>query len=536
VKALVRALAGTGSLVRLILRRDRVVLPLWVVSLALLPVAIANTMHDLYPTGAERQSYIDIVTSTPTFLALYGHAFGHSLGAITAWRLGGTVLFVGLASLLTVIRHTRAEEEAGRRELLGATVVGRQVPLFAALLVTFVADLALGAIAAGSLVAYGLPAAGSVAFGLSWAAFGWAFAAVAAAVAQATEGARAARGISIAILGLSLVLRMAGDVGEEDGPSWVSWLTPFGWIQHIHLYGNQRWWIFVLFAGVVVLFVSCAIALCARRDLGSGLLPTRPGRAAAVGWLRGPLGLAWRLQRGSLLAWTLGFAALGAILGGIAQGGIEVIRDNPKLEVVVGRLGGSSGIADTYFTAIMGLLGLIAAGYAIGAALRLRGEETSGRVEPVLASPVSRGRWVASHLAFGILGPASLLGAAGIAAGLAYGLSTDHVARDFPPVLAQAMVQLPAVWVLVGISTSLFGLLPRLAASVGWAALAACVLLEEFGRPLQLSKRVLDLSPFAHVPKLPGDEVFATPLTWLVLISAVLIAAGVLGLRRRDVL
>jgi ABC-2 type transport system permease protein len=78
--------------------------------------------------------------------------------------------------------------------------------------------------------------------------------------------------------------------------------------------------------------------------------------------------------------------------------------------------------------------------------------------------------------------------------------------------------------------------LPRLAASVGWAALAACVLLEEFGRPLQLSKRVLDLSPFAHVPKLPGDEVFATPLAWLVLISAVLIAAGVLGLRRRDVL
>ena len=536
MKAFAKALAGTGSLVWLILRRDRVVLPLWVVSLALLPVAIANTMHDLYPTGAERQSYIDIVTSTPTFLALYGHAFGHGLGAITAWRLGGTVLFVGLASLLTVIRHTRAEEEAGRRELLGATVVGKQAPLVAALLVAFGADLALGAIAAGSLVAYGLPAAGSVAFGLSWAVFGWAFAAVAAAVAQATEGARAARGVSIAVLGLSLVLRMAGDVGKLNGPSWISWLTPFGWIQHIHLYGNQRWWIFVLFAGVVVLLVSCAVALCARRDLGSGLLPTRPGRATAVGWLRGPLGLAWRLQRGSLLAWTLGFAALGAILGGIAQGGIEVIRDNPKLEIVLGRLGGSSGIADTYFTAIMGLLGLVAAGYAIGATLRLRGEESSGRVEPVLASPISRTRWAASHLAFGILGPAILLGAAGLAGGLVYGLSTSHIGRDFPPVLAQAMVQLPAVWVLVGISAALFGLLPRLAASVGWAALAACVLLEEFGRPLQLSKRVLDLSPFAHVPKLPGDGVFATPLMWLALISAVLVAAGLLGLRRRDVL
>jgi ABC-2 type transport system permease protein len=531
-----KALAGIGALVRLILRRDRVVLLLWVVSLALLPVAIASTMHDLYPTAAERQSYIDIVTSTPTFLALYGHAFGHSLGAITAWRLGGTVLFVGLASLLTVIRHTRAEEEAGRRELLGATALGRQAPLFAVLLVTFGADLALGAIAAASLVAYGLPAWGSVAFGLSWAAFGLAFAAVAAAVAQATEGARAARGISIAVLGLCLILRMAGDVGKEEGSSWISWLTPFGWIQHVHLYGNQNWWIFVLFAACVAAFVSCALALSARRDLGSGLLPTRPGRATAVGWLRGPFGLALRLQRGAFIAWSLGFAALGAILGGIAEGGVEVIRDNPKLEVVVARLGGSSGIADTYFTAVMGLLGLVASGYAIGAAIRLRGEETSGRLEPVLAAPVSRQRWAASHLAFALLGPALVLAAAGIAAGLAYGLSTGNVGRELPRVLSQAMVQLPAVWVLAGISAALFGVLPRLGASVGWAVLAACVLLEEFGKPLQLSDRVLDLSPFAHIPKLPGDEVFAAPLLWLTLIAAALIATGLLGLRRRDVL
>lgn len=536
MKAWAGSFAGTGTLVRLILRRDRFVLPLWVLSLSLLPVAIANTMYDLYPTGAERQSYIDIVTSTPTFLALYGHAFGHSLGAITAWRLGGAVLFVGLASLLTVIRHTRAEEEAGRRELLGATALGRQAPLLAALLVTFGADLALGAIATVTLVAYGLPAWGSVAFGLSWAAFGWTFAAVAAAISQATEGARAARGISIAFLGVSLVARMAGDVGTEEGPSWISWLTPFGWIQHIHLYGHQRWWIFALFAGVVAAFVALALTLSARRDLGSGLLPTRSGRAGAAGWLHGPLGLAWTLQRGPLLAWALGFAVFGAILGGIAEGGVQVIGDNPKLQVVVSRLGGSSGIVDTYFTAIMGLLGLVAAGYAVGAALRLRGEETSGRVESVLATSVSRWRWAASHLAFAIVGPVLLMGAAGIAAGLAYGLSTGEVGHDLGRVLSQALVELPAVWVLVGVSAALFGLLPRLASTVGWAALAACVLLEEFGRPLQLGKGVLDLSPFAHVPRLPGEDVFAAPLVWLVLIFAALVGAGLLGLGRRDVL
>ena len=197
-----KALAGTWSLVRLILRRDRIILPLWVAVLALLPVAIANTLADLYPTAAERQSYLDIVTANPALSALYGHAYGSGLGALTAWRLGGTVLLVGLATLLTVIRHTRAEEVAGRRELLGATVVGRQAPLFAALVVAFGASLALGALVSVGLVAYGLPTTGSVAFGLSWTMFGWAFAAVAAVAAQVTESARVARGISIAVLAL----------------------------------------------------------------------------------------------------------------------------------------------------------------------------------------------------------------------------------------------------------------------------------------------------------------------------------------------
>jgi ABC-2 type transport system permease protein len=536
MKAFAGTIAGTGPLVRLIIRRDRFVMPLWVLPLAVLPVTIAGTMNDLYPTAAERQSYIDIVTSTPAFLALYGHAFGHDLGAVTAWRLGGTVLFVGLASLLTVIRHTRTEEEAGRRELLGATVVGRQAPLLAALFVTLGADLVLGALAAAGLVAYGLPAAGSVAFGLSWALFGWVFAALAAVMAQATEGARTARGILVAILGLCLVLRMAADVGKEDGLSWLSWFTPFGWIQRIHLYSDQRWWVLLLFAGVTAGFVTSALALSARRDLGSGLLPTRPGHAAATPWLRSPLGLAWRLQRGSLVTWTLGFATLGAVLGGVAQGGVEVIQDNPQLRAVAARLGGTSGLADTYFAAIMGLLGLVAAGYAIGAALRLRNEEANVRLEPVLAVAVSRWRWASSHLTFATVGPAVLLTAAGVAAGLTYGLVSGGVGHEVPRVLGAAVAQLPAVWVLVGIAVALFGVLPRFAASVGWAVLAACVLLEEFGKSLQLSKRVLDLSPFSHIPKVPGGDVTAAPFVWLTLIAAALIAAGLVGFRRRDVL
>ena len=351
-----KALAGTGELVRLVLRRDRIILPIWIAVLALLPVAIANTLADLYPTAAERQSYLDIVSANPALSALYGNAYGSGLGALTAWRLGGTVLMVGLATLLTVIRHTRAEEVAGRRELLGATVVGRQAPLFAALVVAFGASLALGALVSVGLVAYGLPTTGSVAFGLSWTMFGWAFAAVAAVAAQVTESARVARGISIAVLGLSFVLRAAGDAGDKDGPSWLS---PFGWAQRIRPFVDERWWVFLLFLGLITVLTFAALALSERRDLGSGLLPTRLGPAVASPWLRSPLALSWRLQRSTLLAWTAGFVVFGAILGSVGDIAVDVIKDNPQLRAVAEQLGGSSGLSDAYFAAVMGLLGLV---------------------------------------------------------------------------------------------------------------------------------------------------------------------------------
>ncbi|MDQ3793874.1 MAG: ABC transporter permease, partial [Actinomycetota bacterium] len=427
-------------------------------------------------------------------------------------------------------------EEAGRRELLGATVVGRQAPLFAALIVVFGANLTLGALAAVGLVAYGLPAAGSVAFGLSWAVFGWVFAAVAAVAAQATEGARAARGISITVLGLCFLLRVVGDVGKKDGSSWISWLSPFGWGQRLRPFADERWWVFALFLELIVVLTFAALALSARRDLGSGLLLPRLGPAIASPWLRSPLALAWRLQRGSMFAWTFGFGVVGAILGSIAQGGVEVIQDNPQLRVVAERLGGSSGLADAYFAAVMALLGLVASGYAVGVVLRLRSEEATGRAEPVLAAPVSRLRWVGSHLTFAVLGPGVVLGAAGLAAGIAYGLSVDEVGRELPRVLGAAVAQLPAVWILAGIVAALFGVLPRLAAPVGWGTLAACALLEEFGRPLRLSECILDLSPFAHLPMLPGGDASAAPLVWLVLMAAALAVAGLLAFRRRDVL
>jgi len=133
-----------------------------------------------------------------------------------------------------------------------------------------------------------------------------------------------------------------------------------------------------------------------------------------------------------------------------------------------------------------------------------------------------------------LLGPAAALASAGLAMGLTHGLNTGDVGRELPRVLAGAMVQLPAVWVLAGVTIVLFGLLPRLAA-VSWGALAICLLLGMVGAALQFDQWLLDISPFTHLPRLPAGEVSAAPLVWLSALAVALAVAGLAGFRRRDV-
>ena len=219
-------LTGTGRLVRLILRRDRVLMPLWVVWIAVIPVGYVASINGLFPTAAGRQSYADESAHNAGFVALYGRLFGSSLGELVAWRAGFIPVAIGLFTILTVIRHTRADEEAGRRELLGATVLGRYAGPASAVLTTCAANLALGALVALGLTSQHLPAAGAWALGLEFAAAGWMFAGLAAVVAQLVTSARSARSIAVVALAAAYVLRLAGDVSAigNGAVSWLSWL------------------------------------------------------------------------------------------------------------------------------------------------------------------------------------------------------------------------------------------------------------------------------------------------------------------------
>lgn len=527
-----RALAGTGGLVRLALRLDRVRLPVWVLALGATVLVTPPYYRSLLRTVASPRQLVPGLADNPGLAALQGRLPADpSVGALTAWKTGVFVAaLAALMSALTVLRHTRAEEEAGRLELLESTVVGKGAALTAGLIVAGAADLALAALVALGLVGGGMPAGGSVALGLAVAAAGWVFAALAAVVAQLSEGARTATALAVGALLVAFLLRAAAD--GTTGASWLSWGSPLGWSQRVRPFDGDRWLVLALPAVIATACLGVAYRLLGGRDLGAGGMPARVGPATAARGLRGPLGLAWRLQRGLLAAWTVGAAVAGAVLGSVAASLGELARDTPTADML-GRLGGGGGLVDSYLAAMMRLLGLAAAVYAVQATLRLRDEEVAGRTEPLLAGAVGRVRWVAGHLTLALGGTAVVLAAAGLGAGLAHGGRTGDVPGQTARLAGAALVSWPAVAVLAGLALALFGLAPRLTA-VSWGLLGGCLFLSELGPLLRLRQWALDLSPFGHLPSLPGGRLAGAPLLWLTVTAAVLTAAGLTGFRRRD--
>ncbi|MES5819538.1 ABC transporter permease [Streptomyces sp. RG80] len=516
-------LTGTGVLLRFSLRRDRLTTPLWVGVNTLMVLSMPSSLKSLYGTPGERADLIHQVSTNASFRALIGPVFDTSLGALTAWRVGVYAgLLAAVTSLLIVVRHTRDEEESGRQELVASGMVGRRASLTAALLAAGVANAVLALLVTAGLAGQGIT--GALALGLGLAAVGMVFATMAAIVAQLTESARLARGLTAGVLGAAFVLRAAGDAATDDGSSALTWLSPLGWLSQLRPFAGERWWVLLLFAAAVALQALVAYELAGRRDVGMSFFPTRPG--PATGRLRTAGALAWRLQRGSVYGWSLAFFAVGVVYGGLTDGVSDLVGDNAGAREIFERMGGHSGLTDAFLASMIGMMGLIAALYVVGSVLRLHGEETSGRAEPVLANAVGRLRWASGHLAVAFGGSALIMLLTGLGFVVGYG-------EQAGPIIGAALVQLPAVWVVGGLAVALYGLLPR-AAMAAWGVAGVVLLIGWVGPALDAPQAVLDVSPFGHLPKLPGGEMSWGPVLVLTGVAVALVAAGLAGLRRRD--
>ena len=523
-------LAGIWTLVRFTVRRDRFRIAVWVVCVTALVVVTAASIKGLFPTQADLDQAAAASSRNAAVIAFNGPVQGlDTVGGEVAFQSGtfGLIL-VALMSLLMIGRCTRVEEESGRTELLRAAVLGRAAPAAAALVVVTGMNVLIGVTVAISLIPQGLPTAGSVAFGASFLAIGLVFSALALLTAQVSENSRVGSGIAGAVLGYAFAMRAIGDIGDGR----LSWLSPIGWSQKPRPFAGERWWPFAIpLAGTVVLLVIAG-AIIARRDLGAGLIRPRPGPAAAAPSLARPLGLAVRLQRGMLVAWTAGLLVLGFVYGAIADDVQDFVGGNQTLKELMAAAGGGS-LVDAYFGTAMLTVALIASGFAVQSVQRLRGEETAMHAEYVLATAVSRNRWLTGHLAVALGGSVVLMAAAGLGAGVPYAAETGN-AGQIATLLGAALTHVPAIWLLAGVATALYGLAPR-ALSAAWAVLAVCFVIGFFGDLLKPPHWVIELSPFQHTPQLPAARFALTPVVMLLAIAAALVATGCTAFRRRDV-
>ncbi|MCT2589451.1 ABC transporter permease [Streptomyces sp. N2-109] len=526
-------LAGTGTLLRFNLRRDRVRLPVWIGALFLGTLSTLSSTVSQYPEAEDRRSAAGSLDS-PAGLAMTGP--GHYLddynygSMLSHQMLGFMAVLVGLMSVLIVARHTRTEEETGRAELVRATVVGRHAHLTAALVTAALANLALGlliAVGVGGQGTEGVNWGGSLLYGAVHTMAGLVFAAVAAITVQISQYARGASGMALAVIGVAYALRAAGDVGNGV----LSWLSPIGWAQRTYPYVDDRWWPVLLGLALAAVATVVAYRLSTLRDVGGSLRATRLGSPVASAALTRPIGFALRLHRGMLAGFGAGLLLMGVMYGSILGDAEEMIEDVDELREAVEKIGGAT-IAESFASTVMIVIAVVAAVYVVMATLRPQSEETAGRAEPLLATGLSRTCWVASHLAVAMGGGVAIL----FLTGLGFGISGAVATGDgglFLDLLIAPLAYAPALWVTAGITVTLFGWLPRITA-VAWIVPVYAFLVGYLGQILDFPDWLNNLSPFGHVAKLPAEAMEWTPALILTALAAALVALGLAGFRRRD--
>ncbi|GAB4585618.1 ABC transporter permease [Nocardia sp. IFM 10818] len=520
---------GAGILLRFALRRERFSLPCWLLGAAALLAFQSVGSQKFYDTPQKLARLRETMSGSAATVAMAGPT--RLLDTI-----GGEVVFeifaylaivIALMNMFLVGRHTRSDEETGRAELIRSARVGRRATAVAALGLAALADLIAIPVLFAASAGTGLPVGGSLLLAVAVAGVGITFAAVAAVAAQVFENPRSVYGSVTLLLAAAYVVRAVGDVGDGG----LSWLSPMGWGQRTYPFVDDRWWPVLLFVFATAALIALAFALLDRRDFGAGLLPYAMGRPTASRALGSPLGLAWRLQRGSLLGWMIGALTLGTAYGSFVNSIQDYLDDNPELAAFIP--GGADDAVNAYLALTISMFALVASAYGISSVLRAHGEEAAGRAEPVLAAVVSRRAWLASHLTIALAGSAIVLACGGFAAGSAYALTIGD-AGQVPRVTTVAFVYLPAVWAIIAVAVLAFGWLPRAAAAVAWTAFAYCVVGVLFVESFDLPGWFDDASPLTHIPRAPLESATAAPLLIVAAVAMTLAALGFAGFRHRD--
>lgn len=524
--------AGLGLMVRFILRRNWLRMLIWLVVLASMVPLVIDSQRELFPTQAARDAYAGIA-NTPAVAALTGlpYAAG-TLGGILNIKLWMTVaVALSFAVIFLVTRNGRAEEEAGRTELLRAGVLGRHAYSLANWLVASGFAAVIGIACAAAAMSQGLPSDGALLMGASFLGVAFVFVGVAAVTGQLARTSRGANALASMVLAVAYLIRAGADVGAEGGrANWATWLSPIGWAQQTRSYGENLWWPLLLCLVATLALWWISLTLERRRDLGTGLLPDRIGPRGASAFLRTQIGLTLRLQRGSIGGWMLGIVVFALFFGGVATAMANLL--SPDTPIARAFTGHSNNVLDGllgYFTMANALL---VAAFVLQSADSIRAEEADGRAELQWVSAISRVSWAVSRMVVPAVASLVLLALSGAAIGGTYGAGIGDPGQAGRFAWA-SLAYWPSVLLVISVVMLCAAAIPRAAAVVTWALFGGAVILSMFGDLFGLPDWVSQNTPFTAVPRL-GSDFEALPLIVITLLAVIVGGVGLWILRRRD--
>ncbi len=509
---------------------------LWGCVFGIVVASSAGSYGRIYKTAAERQRLAAAFGANHAASALFGPAPElQTVAGFTVFKVSMLLIITGaIWGLLTSTRLLRGDEDAGRWELLlggpttharaaGQVLAGLGIGAGVIWAITALLTVATGR---SSTVHFGVSA--SLYFALAMVTSAVMFLAVGAVTSQLAPNRRQAAGYAAVFLGVSYGLRMVADAGL--GLHGLIWASPLGWIEELEPLTDPRPLALIPIAAFTAVLAAVAVLLAGRRDVGAGMWPDRSTRAPRVRLLSGATGLTVRLALPAALGWAAGVAIAAVLIGTVAKSAGATIEGSERQ--VFSRLGSPGSGAAAFSGIAFLILGIVIAFQAASEVSATRAEEAEGRLDHVLAAPVSRSRWFTGRLLAGI----AALFLSGTTAGVFtwIGEAIQGSGVSFPAAVDAGINAVPPALFALGTGALAAGFWPRRAVIVVYVILGWSVLIQFAGGFAAQNHWLLDTSLFhqmASAPAVAPDWEVNGILTGLGLAAMLL---GTSAFRHRD--
>jgi ABC-2 type transport system permease protein len=487
-----------------------------------------------YSTLSSRLAFAHSFASNDALRLFYGYPFNVvTVNGYTAWRVGGTLaIFAAIFGLLAAVRALRTEEDTGRMELVLAAAVARRTALLASLAAIAAGTLILWVGQFAGFVAGGLPAGGSAYLALATVSVVPVFVGVGAVASQVAPTRRIALELGGAVVGLFLVLRVIADTAA--GAGWLRLATPLGWAEALRPFTGAQPLVLALPATATALLLVASARIAARRDIGTGVLPSRDSAAPRLRLLSSPTAQALRSERGGLIVWLTSVGAFACIIGVIAKS-ISSAGISKSVEREIQKLGSGSILTPTGYLAFVFIFFILAVSLfacaQIGAA---RHEEADEQLETLLALPVSRRGWLAGRLVLATCAAAVISVSAGLLTWT--GAAFAGVSISLPRMIEAGANSMPIALLFLGIAALAYAVVPRASAGIAYGLVTVAFLWQLVGSLIGAPKWLVDLTPFEHVGLVPAQPFRPAAAAIMVAIGLVAALAALAVFRRRDLL